>query len=205
MAYVVVESRTEQFTAGRDPCRTPTRSQMNIHFKITKPLLDAIFRDLIRPHPFAAERVGFVSCKPAFSPCGLLILAENYHPVAEEDYLRDWHVGAMMGPTAIRKALQLAYSHENSMFHVHLHNHDGVPSFSETDFRESNIFVPDFFNVQLKLPHGALILSKDSAVARCWPTSAEAPVWVRDITFVGSPMTLLRSLCPSTNFSGRVF
>src|SRR5579859_2844147 len=102
---------------------------MTIHFKIAQSLRRDVLRHLSKPHPFAAERVGFLSCGVASTPAGLLILAEQFHPVATKDYLRDLTVGAMMGPVAIRKALQFAYNNERSMFHVHCHDHRGRPGF----------------------------------------------------------------------------
>jgi hypothetical protein len=41
--------------------------------KIMGPLLDAIRRDLARPHPFAHERVGFLRAGAATMPGGLLL------------------------------------------------------------------------------------------------------------------------------------
>ena len=130
---------------------------MMVHFKITQSLRSAVLRHLSKTHPFAAERVGFLSCRVASTHGGLLILAENFHPVATGDYLKDSTVGAMMGPAAIRKALELAYNQRCSMFHVHCHGHAGRPGFSGTDSRETAQFVPDFFNVQPELGHWALL------------------------------------------------
>jgi hypothetical protein len=177
---------------------------MTIQFKITRRLQDKVLRDLSRPHPFACERVGFISCKPAASRNGLIILAGEYHAVADEDYLPDQLVGAMMGPGAIRKALQFAYNHRVSMFHVHAHDHTGIPRFSTTDLRESTKFVPDFFNVQPNLPHGALILSRDSGIARCWYGSTELPIWISKITVVGSPMTFIHALWQQKDSSDKI-
>jgi len=167
---------------------------MNIIFKITDQLRAVILRDLERSHLFAAERVGFISCRPARTSSGLLIAAAAYHPVDDSDYLRSSRVGAMMGPDAIRKALQISYGGTVSMFHVHLHDHLGMPGFSSTDLRETAKFVPNFFNVQSALPHGALVLSRNSAVARCWVSSNEPPVWVSKVTIVGAPISLIEKL-----------
>src|ERR1039457_4241238 len=93
---------------------------MNTIFKITQRLRADILADLSRPHGCAAERVGFISCRVGpLSGGGTVILAQGFHTVADADYLDDPHVGAMMGPAAIRKALQLAYNQPFSMFHVH--------------------------------------------------------------------------------------
>src|SRR5437867_11322956 len=102
---------------------------MTIKFKMTGRLYRAMQHDLVRPHPFAAERVGFISCRVgALLPEGLIILAHEYHPVNDADYLNDEAVGAMMGPAAIRKALQFAYNNPVSMFHVHMHDHACRPA-----------------------------------------------------------------------------
>ena len=178
---------------------------MTFHFKITKRLRDSVLRDLGRPHAFAAERVGFLSCKPAGAPLGLIIAASEYHVVADQDYLRDRLVGAMMGPDAIRKALQIAYNNPASMFHVHVHHHKSVPSFSYTDLRETEKFVLDFFNVQPNVPHGAIILSEDSGVGRCWYRRGELPIWIPKITLVGAPMAFIQNLRPQVDSKDKAF
>ncbi len=91
------------------------------------------------------------------------------------------------------------------MFHIHLHDHTGIPKFSKTDSREAAKFVPDFFNVQPNFPHGALILSKDSVVARCWYRLTETPAWISKITFVGSPMKFIHIQWPQTDINDKVF
>ena len=79
---------------------------MKVRFKITSGLLTAIRSDLRRPHPFARERVGFISAGLSAVAGDLLVLAREYRPVADGEYLNDPTVGAMMGPDAIRNALQ---------------------------------------------------------------------------------------------------
>ena len=77
---------------------------MRIRFKITQALLGAAKHDLLRPHPFAAERVGFLSCRVgATDSDGLIVLAHAYHAVEDADYVDDPTAGATMGPDAIRK------------------------------------------------------------------------------------------------------
>jgi hypothetical protein len=142
---------------------------VTITFKITRRLFAAVQTDLLRRHAFAAERVGWLICRVGDAFDGnLIVLAHEYEPVADADYLDDPSVGAMMGPAAIRKALQIALSQRASMFHVHLHDHCSFPRFSATDVRETSKFVPDFWNVRPELPHGAVVLSRDAACGRCW-------------------------------------
>jgi hypothetical protein len=161
---------------------------MKVLFKITEDLRQETLSALCEPHPFAAERVAFLKCRVASTADCLLVLAADLHRVADEDYLDYPSAGATMGPSAIRRALQTAYVEKATMFHVHLHAHFGRPGFSRIDFRESALFVPDFWNVQPSLPHGAIVLSKDSAWGRCWYPGLIKPIDIDDFAFVGIPM-----------------
>ena len=115
---------------------------MKVKFKMTSSLLQEVRQDLARPHAFAAERVGFLSCGVTRSKGGIIVLASQYHSVADEDYLDDQSVGAMMAAAAIRKALQLAYGLKRSMVHVHSHEHQGRPWFSsDRSSREPQVHV----------------------------------------------------------------
>src|SRR5262249_36325693 len=146
-------------------------------------------------HPFAAERVGFISCGPAsLNGKGVLILARAYHPVEDSDYVDDRTVGARIGLNALRKALQFCYRTPVSMFHVHLHEHFGQPRLSKTDVRETANFVPDFWNVQPTLPHGALVFSHDSAVGHCWVPGSGMPVEIQEFNIVRCPMQVVSTL-----------
>jgi hypothetical protein len=165
---------------------------MTVEFKILSSLVQQVREDLARPHVYAAERVGFIHCRVAGSKSGLIVLAEHYHPIADEDYLDDATVGAMMGPDAIRKALQFAYQNKVAMFHVHMHGHRGHPWFSSTDLRENAKFVPDFWNVRPEFPHGALVLSRDSLAGLCWMPTQRKPVKVSKFTIVGAPVRFVK-------------
>jgi hypothetical protein len=166
---------------------------MRVLFRAPTHLLRSIRDDLRRPHMFAAERVGFLACRPAkISSSGILVLAQRYFPVADDDYLVDQSVGAMMGPAAIRKALQISLTNETSMFHIHMHEHRGKPRFSGIDTREARSFIPDFFNVTPSLPHGAIVLSHDAMSGLCWLTKAHEPLPFAEMWGVGSPLRSFR-------------
>ena len=141
---------------------------MKIIFRATRALVEAAHRDLARPHPFAAERVAFITVRAAMARRSLVVLAEAYHPVADEDYVNDPRVGAMMSQEAIRKALNLALLQEAGVVHVHEHAHHGRPGFSRIDLSEQLRFMPDFFCVRPEMPHGALVLSHNRAAGRVW-------------------------------------
>lgn len=166
---------------------------MKTTFRMTKALLEEIHVDLSRPHAFAHERVGFIACVLSSTSAGQLILANTYLPVADQDYERNPTVGAMMGSAAIRKALEFAYSHPVSMFHVHRHEHRGRPEFSKVDLSEGAKFVPDFWKVRAKVPHGLLVLSKNAATSAMWEPLSQEPRYVDEVSIVGRPLMTFRS------------
>jgi molybdopterin-synthase adenylyltransferase len=159
---------------------------VNIRFKITPQLLAAIRADLVRPHSFAMERVGFISTGMAASRDGLVLLAQEYRPVADEDYVREDTVPVMMGPGAIRKAMQWALTDRVGIFHVHTHGGSGIPTFSGIDLRESARFVPSFVNVAPQRAHGAIVLSGDAARGQVWLSREGAPDWISEFVEVGA-------------------
>lgn len=162
---------------------------MKVFVRITRALLEEIREDLSREHPFAFERVAFVSCNVAAQGDGVvLILVSNLHPIADSDYEPDPTVGAMLGPGAFRKALQYAYSNSVAMFHIHCHAHLGMPTFSPIDLRESAKFVPDFWKVQPRFPHGTFLLSHDSMTGLTWLPQARRPAVVSKLRVIGNPI-----------------
>lgn len=162
---------------------------MKVFVRITRALLGEIHEDLSREHSFAFERVAFVSCNVAVQGNGdLLILASNLHSIADSDYEQDFSVGAMLGPGAFRKALQYAYSTPVAMFHVHCHAHPGLPRFSPIDVRESANFVPDFWKVQPRFPHGTFLFSHDSMTGLAWLPQTHRPVVVSKFSVIGNPI-----------------
>jgi hypothetical protein len=167
---------------------------MKCHVRVRSDLVQAIHQDLSRPHAFAAERVGFVVGRAA--RCGdgdTLITCFAYDPVADEDYANDPTVGAMMGPAAIRKALQRALNKGDgdlSLLHVHRHDHFGFPRFSRVDVRETAKFVPDFFHVAPLMPHGAIVLSYDKAFGMWWASEDAQPKVMDRISSIGAPLRI---------------
>ena len=162
---------------------------MTVRFKITAALLAAVREDVRRPHPFAHERVGFISAGLSSSrDDGLLVLAQEYRPVTDDEYLRDPTVGAMIGPDAIRNALQWALQDGVAVFHVHTHGGSGIPGFSGIDLRESAKFVPDFFKVAPQCAHGAIVLSDTAARGLIWFSRSQAPESIISFGEVGVPL-----------------
>jgi hypothetical protein len=161
---------------------------MKPFFKIERRMLDQIHADLSRRHPFAAERVGFISCKVAAFDAGTVTaLAQAYLPVQDDHYDDDPSVGAMLNGAAFRAALQHSFRSRTAMFHVHRHEHRGTPRFSHVDISEARRFVPDFWKVQPSLPHGAIVLSHDRMHGQCWLPGQRVPTSFGGYMVVGFP------------------
>src|SRR5688500_17842551 len=80
--------------------------------------------DLGRNHPFAYERVGFLSGKLGNRTSSeSLILFTGYYPVPDEHYVDDPYSGARINADAIRDAMQRVLDSGEGLFHVHCHTH----------------------------------------------------------------------------------
>lgn len=161
---------------------------MNVRFKIQRVLLASVRADLSRPHPFASERVGFISAGLASAGNDLLVLAREFQALDDDEYLQDPSYGALMGPDAIRRALQTAITTGSAMFHVHQHHGTGVPYFSPLDLTENDKFVPDFFKVAPKMAHGTIVLSSNAASGQIWFSGNKPHQAIQDFVEVGAPM-----------------
>jgi len=158
---------------------------MRVNFKITQSLLADVRADLVRPHAFAHERVGFISAGLSSTGSDLVVIARGYRAVRDEDYLNDRTVGAMMGREAIRKGLEWAMQAGHAIFHVHTHGGQGIPGFSGVDIRENQKFVPDFFKVAPQCAHGALVLSNNAARGQIWIERTRSPLPIDSFVTVG--------------------
>lgn len=159
---------------------------MKIHIKIAETLLAQVRADLDRQHPFALERVGFLTAGATRSRDGdILLLCRSYHPVADEDYEASAAVGAQIGSDAMRKAIEVAHPGKSSLLHIHTHGGRGAPTFSRTDLLSGATFVPGFFNALPCTPHGLLVLSNTSATGLMWTAKNAKPQYVDGFTQVG--------------------
>ncbi|WP_428150905.1 hypothetical protein [Brevundimonas sp.] len=156
---------------------------MKVTLKIRGEVLDEIRRDLIRPHAFAHERVGFLTAGAVGMGEDLMMLVRDYQPVADEDYEFDPRVGARIGSNAMRKAVQSAYRPAATLLHVHTHGGRGRPAFSHVDLASAADFVPGFFETTPRMPHGLLVLSDDDASGILWTdgkrTRSEIDLFIR--------------------------
>lgn len=165
---------------------------MKIIVKLTGQLYDKILQDMERPHPFAAERIGFVSGRLGTLVDGKrLVVLTRYYPIEDSAYVADPKVGARIGCEAITRALHVAYHGRPSregVFHLHLHAHNGHPGMSGTDRREIPPMVSSFRSVGPDAPHGIIILSLNGGAAWVWMPADEQPIEAVSWSVVGSPI-----------------
>lgn len=171
----------------------------NIKIRLPKALHEKMLADLRRRHPFAGERVGLLFTSSVLVDArNMLILCTDYVPVADQDYIEDDSVGARIGASAIRGAMQEIFDRKCGCFHVHLHGHKGRPSPSFTDKGSLPGVADSFANISGEQLNGYLILSEDSFY--CSIRLKERVFYEPDlITVVGFPMKFwYRSQPPRT-------
>lgn len=162
---------------------------MRARLRIPNAMLDHMRADLHRPHGFAFERVGFLAAGAATAgKDGLLLLARDYLPVDDEDYIPDPSVGVKIGPEAMRKAAQFAYQARSTLLHVHSHGGRGRPDFSGVDLRSGSEFVPGFFHSVSRMPHGMLVLSNNWATGLLWLGPDDQGTYLVEFVGVGAPL-----------------
>jgi hypothetical protein len=165
---------------------------MKITIRIPGVLYDEAKADLERPHPFAAERVGFFATSLLPDVDEPLICITGYHPVADSDYIDDLRSGARINSRAIRASLQRILDDQCGQLHAHIHGHCGEPFPSGMDQRELPPLVRSMVAVGSTQAHGGIILSEDSASATLWIPKVSEPLTASRISVVGFPLRYLK-------------
>jgi hypothetical protein len=165
---------------------------MKVEIKLNGALYARIIHDLTRPHPFAAERVGFVFCRLGLlADQGHLILLTRYHAIPDDQYIDDPTVGARIGSEAMTWAMQAVYhgrASREGIFHIHLHGHRGETGMSGTDRREIPKLIPGFQSVGREAAHGIIILSADHGSGWVWLRGSAEPVHADCVNVIGTPV-----------------
>jgi len=165
---------------------------MTVTIRITRALYASIIGDLVRPHPFAAERVGFTFGRMgSISSGGRLILLNRYHSIPDDQYVDDPTVGARIGSKALTSAMQAVYHGRPSregIFHIHLHGHKGRTGMSGVDSREIPALMPGFRSVGPQAAHGIIILSLDHGSGWIWLPGEAERILAGTIAVIGAPL-----------------
>lgn len=162
----------------------------SVVIRLARPLVEQLLTDLRRPHPFAAERVGFLFTRIGTGPAGTTFLFPvDYLPVPDNQYVHTTRVGAAINGGAIRSAMEHVMVTELGALHVHLHDHCGVPRFSRTDWRDLPDLARSFQHANSHLIHGSLVLSSDAAAGAVWlPDGVSREPLLPKIALVGYPL-----------------
>lgn len=166
---------------------------MKLCLRLTRALYESARADLRRPHPFAAERVGFLFGKAARAGADRVVLTMHaYVALLNDEYVDDRSAGAVFSSGALRRMRQRVLDTGESAFHVHEHPHIGRPAFSTIDIRSLAELVPSFGVLVPEAPHGALLLSDDAAAGMAWSRDIPSPFVTEAISVVGYPMQVWR-------------
>jgi len=161
--------------------------------RITRSLFEHIRKDLARPHKVAVERVGFMYARTVSTARGSLLLAFDYLPVKDEDYLPDPYVGAKFGSAAIRSAMQRALTLKAACLHVHMHPALYPASFSSTDIDSNRKLTPSFMALVPKEPHGAVVWAGATFCGTLWQSGIDVTTAIDRMVVVGYPLTFMRN------------
>lgn len=168
------------------------KNNNHIRFKIPKQIHQQMLDDLNRKHPFAHERVGFLyTISKKIDPNITLILAKEYCPIPDLDYIKDKSVGAKIGSNAIRTAMEKLFNQKGGCFHVHLHAHSGSPFPSYIDKISLPEIADSFSNITQNQANGFLILSNDSFYSSIKLSDEKHLITPELISTIGWPMHII--------------
>lgn len=164
---------------------------MNIKVRLGRSLLEDVRADLSRPHPFAAERIGFLYGRLVDAD-GPLILMTGYEAVHDVRYIDDPFAGARIDSQAIRGAMQGVLDRGHGAFHVHMHHWYGRPAMSAMDAEEIPRVVTGLRRVGPARANGIVLLHDVEVAAWVWLPSAENAVEAESVSIVGFPFQIFR-------------
>lgn len=164
-----------------------------VNFRVSKKLKEKIDIDLSKKHSYAYERVGFVLTRTHWIGEKAIVLAYDYKPVADEDYIKDDDVGARINSRAIKKAIEIAYSENCGIFHVHAHCHLEKPIESSSDIAGIKPMMESISRIGKKQLFGYVILSENSALCKIKSPSDKSFIEASVYSEVGYPMNFAYS------------
>ena len=159
-----------------------------LHLRIPRALFNYMESDLSREHDFAYERVGFLFVNTGHTQNNTLLLASDYVPVADDNYIRDSEVGAKINSSAISEVMQKILDTGHGALHVHIHHLSGIPQFSKIDNKNLSLLIPSFKSVGRGTINGALLLQNDSFNSLIWLPGQESPTKLNELTIIGYPL-----------------
>lgn len=164
---------------------------MKILIRMSKQFESGVRADLARGHAFAIERIGFMFSKTLrLSGDEVLILVTRYFAVRDDEYIQDEEVGAKIGSSAIRRAMQEAMDSGDGAFHVHVHDFSSKPEFSGIDRQSAALLMPSFQTVAPNSAHGAFLFGAEGCVADVWLPNHRKAQRAAGISIAGHPLRI---------------
>jgi hypothetical protein len=191
-----LESPREFIVGTNDKCASVRIYEiiMRVHIKLTGRLYNEIIQDLVKPHPFAAERVGFVLGRMvSLENEGKQILLIGYYSIPDEHYIDDPTVGARIGSQAMAWAMAAAHqgrAAREGVFHIHLHDNEVPTGISRTDRADLPKLMPGFQSVSREAAHGILILSRNHGSGWVWLPGNNEAYNADSIQIIGAPVSI---------------
>ena len=160
---------------------------MNALLKIPRSLLSIALADLERPHPYAAERVGFLSFRQSTHRNKPILLCYDYHSISDSHYMHDGSCGARIGGEAIRHAMGRAFRDQSGQLWIHAHARRGCPAASRIDLQEGPKVAQSVLNAQPKAFQGWSVISENGICGQV--LAMDGTVYeMADLSVVGWPM-----------------
>ena len=167
---------------------------MRVVIRIPRSLLASVIEDLSRPHPLAAERVGFIFTRTSRAgPDQVIVLPVAYTPVNDKHYIDDPAVAVRINSDAIRMAHQRSRDSGHGCLHVHMHHGSSRPWFSLVDLETLQGLSPSLRRMAPAAIHGGLVLAGARASGLVWAPGEAGPAEA-DVSIIGFPMRVERSI-----------
>lgn len=158
--------------------------------KISTEIYSGILNDLLRPHKYANERVGFLfsRSKKIWNGDYLVYLTE-YKALDDEDYIDDPRFGSKFGSKPINDSISYGLERDMGVFHVHMHElSGGLPEFSDIDLKHLPPIFESCHRIIKNQVHGMLLLGSEGLNAQVWIPERRGFIKADQINVVGSPM-----------------
>jgi hypothetical protein len=126
------------------------------------PPLDGLFDDS------PCESAGVLFCREARGPTQTKLLANEFLPYADGDYLERGVDKLVIDPVAVNNCIQRAKRLDLSIVQVHTHPLSNNANFSPTDLNGESEMLPVLHRRVPNRHHGSLVLGRQSSAARIY-------------------------------------
>jgi hypothetical protein len=129
------------------------------------PALDGLF------DASPCESAGVLFCREARGPTQTKLLANEFLPYAENDYLERGVDKLVIDPVAVNNCIQRAKRLDLSIVQVHTHPLSNNANFSPADLSGESEMLPVLHRRVRDRHHGSLVLGRQSSAARIYDSS----------------------------------